>query len=672
MSRFALGVVAVALVALPAFPCGGPGADIVDRPLVPVHDYLVHTLYDDEYESHLRLELRFLEPFRRVMADSVEALLAFAYEGDGYLASSDADTLPRYYERERLGTAVRAIEQGDYARAEAAARRVVSEVLDRPAGLASPYAQALRTAVEVVDVVPSLTPGDRVAAGRYFSGDSATREALAAGGPLPTVLRAALDIRRLGRSEASAYADAHASSPRLASLRFVALQEAMRAGIPDGWASSVRDSVPPARWAELERLHADWLRRFSDHPLADYVRLSRVRLSYFKGDGGRAWDELLTMYPRHRERVLGEMRYLVQQGVLPASIDDPRVDWPLRTALVAEMPVTPQKWNAYWQATEAHAGDPWTIGMQERLLWRAIVVAESTRSLPSRFPQRPAAATPLWAKLRLLALLEAGNLDGALEQADSTNDAEGDLGAIRVRIHLLRRDWGKALAASPLGDPATRYLIRVLAPSLIVDSLAAASSSPLTNDARLTLAGHRAAAGDWTGASRWAAAIDSDKARRWARAAALAADTSRSGRLAFARWMRDQHGRLFFGEDTFWLRGLNWRLYALDRDTTDRSAPPPGLDPRLPWTAAQERAAIDTHLRSTTELYYSLGAYARWLAGATRSTPGLVAVVREADQVYNRLVSWDQNNSRFWSAALSESPEGRSIRRAGLLFRKQR
>ena len=114
MSRFALGAVAVALVALPAFPCGGPGADIVDRPLVPVHDYLVHTLYDGEYESQLRPELRFLEPFRRAMADSVAALLAFAYEGRGSLSAADADTLPRHYEREKLGATVRAVEQGDY------------------------------------------------------------------------------------------------------------------------------------------------------------------------------------------------------------------------------------------------------------------------------------------------------------------------------------------------------------------------------------------------------------------------------------------------------------------------------------------------------------------------------------------------------------------------------
>jgi hypothetical protein len=136
--------------------------------------------------------------------------------------------------------------------------------------------------------------------------------------------------------------------------------------------------------------------------------------------------------------------------------------------------------------------------------------------------------------------------------------------------------------------------------------------------------------------------------------------------------MRDQHGRLFFGENTFWLRGLNWRLYALDRDTIDRSAPPPALDPRLPWTAAEERAKIDAHLRSTTELYYALQAYAAWLDGATRTTPGLPTVVREADQVYNRLVNWDESNSRFWSAALTRSPEARSIRRAGSLVAKSR
>jgi len=672
VNRFAGAVCAVALVAVPAFPCGGPGADIVDAPLVPVRDYLVHTLYDDEYESHLRLELRFLEPFRRTMPDSLGALFSFAYEGGGYVSETASDTLPRHHEREKLHATIRAVEQGDYRGAAVLARRVVDDVLDLPAGLAGPYAQALRTAVDVIDLTPSLTPGQATTAARYFGGDSTTRDSLAATGALPPVLREAREIPRLARDQAGAYADAHETSPRLASLRFVALQEAMRAGIPNGWATSIRDSVPAARWDELERLHTDWLRRFAGHPLADYVRLSRVRLMYFKGDAARAWNELLAMYPRHRARVVGEMRYLVQQSALPESIDDPRFDWPLRTALVTSVGVTTEQWNTYWLATESNAHEPWALAMQERLLWRAVEAARTSRSLPSRFPQQAAAPSPLWAKLRLLALLEAGNLDAARAQADSADDSDADIGAIRVRLHLLRRDWGKAVAATPAADPAALYLVRVLAPQPIVDSLAAQPTSPLANDARLTIAGRRAAAADWAGARRAVGSTDAAKAQRWARTASLAADTSRSGRLAFARWMRDQHGRLFFGERTFWLRGLNWRLYGLAGDTADRSSPPPKLDPRLPWTAAEERAKIDAHLRSTTELYYSLRAYARWLDGATPSTPGLAAVLREADRVYNRLVNWDESNSPFWSAALTHSPEARSIRRAGSLLGQRR
>jgi len=318
VKRGAVCVLAALCVAVPAFPCGGPGADIVDLPLVPVSRYLAHTLYDDEYEVELRSELKFLEPFHRASADSIGRLYGFAYHGDGHLPD-DADTLRSRLERELIGPIARAVQRGAYADAVASARRVAGYVLDMPAGLAAPYRDALRSAVEVVEVVPGITPADREVAFRYLSADSAGKEFLGALGTLPPLLRAALEVRRLRRDQAAAYGDAHASSARLPSLRFVALQEAMKAGIPDGWAGSIKDSVPPARWAELERRHDDWLQRFSNHPLADYVRLSKVRLFYFKGDDARAWDELLAMYPRHRERVLGEMRYLVQQSGLPDS-----------------------------------------------------------------------------------------------------------------------------------------------------------------------------------------------------------------------------------------------------------------------------------------------------------------------------------------------------------------
>jgi hypothetical protein len=444
----------------------------------------------------------------------------------------------------------------------------------------------------------------------------------------------------------------------------------MRSGIPNGWAGTIKDSVPPSRWVELESVHDEWLRQFANHPLADYVRLSKVRLFYFKGDDARAWAELLAIYPRHRERVLGEMRYLVQQSAMPDSLDDPRLPWELRTALLPHVSVTPAQWTSYWRASELHQHEPWAIALQERLLWKAIDLAERSRALPLAFPARPRAPTQLWAKLRLLGLLQAGDIPGALAQADSTADSVADVRPIRVRLHLMQRDWGRALGQAPAGDPSTAYLVRVLSPATVLDSLAASPSSPFVADARLTIAAGLAARGDWARAGTFVPRTDSDRTRLWARAAVLAADTSRAGQLAFARWMRDRRGRLFFGESTFWLRGLNWRRGALTPGTSGRTTTPM-LDPRLPWTAAEERDRIATHLRSTTELYYSLRVYAQWLDGATGRTPGLAAVVREADQVYNRLVSWDGGNSPFWSEYLTSSPEARSIRGAGALLRRR-
>ena len=663
---------AMLLVAAPAFPCGGPGADIVDRPLVPASRYLTRLVYDDDFETALRLELRFLEPFRVVMPDSVADVYDWSYSTGAHRYSPYVpdDTVRLRHDRELLGPVRDGLARGTYADAATAARRAVDAVLDQPAGLATGYADVLRTAVELIDVAPRLTAADRATAVRYFGADTTARQALGTTGGLPPVLREALVIRSLPRDSAGMFADAHPESPRAASLRFVALQQAMRRGIPDGYAFGMKDSVPATRWAELERLHDDWLRRYTSHPMADYVRFSKVRLFYFMGDGDRAWNELLAMYPRHRQRVLGEMRYLVYRGVLPPSLDDARIDWPLRAALLMESGVSMEQWNAYWRATEAHPGEPWTVPMQERLLWRSMELVDSLHTLPAAFPKRPMAPSGLWAGFRLIALLEAGDVAAAFAQADSTSDSTLDVAAIRARLHLIRGEWGRAIELLGAGDPSTNYLIRVMAPPRVVDSLASARS-PFTTDARLTTAARRAATGDWRGASRAAAGTGTERTRLWSRTATLAADTSRAGTLAFARWMRDQHGRLFFGENTDWLRGLNWRRYAIDSTGTWRDDGRRAFDTRLPWSAADEHARIATHLQSTTELYYALRAYARWLDRATAATPGLAAVVREADQVYNRLSNWDANNSRFWGETLETSAEARSIRRAGSLLRRR-
>jgi hypothetical protein len=664
--RWALAGLTMLLVAAPAFPCGGPGAAIVDRPLVPLHEFLSRALTEDDYEARLRPELRFLEPFHAVMPDSVARLYAFAYES-GYAPEPPDDSVVRRFESEHLGPAKDAIARGAYADAGALARRAINAVLDMPAGVATPYSDVLRAAVEIVDVAPHLAPSDRAAAARYFAGTVATRQALSASGSLPPTLVRSFAVSVLPRDSAGTYADAHRDSPRLASLRFVALQHAMRTGIPDGWAGSMKDSVPPGRWRDLGRLHDEWLSRFGDHPLADYVRLSRERLFYFEGDSARPWNELLALYPRHRERVLGEMRYLVYHGMVPVSLDDPRIDWPLRTALLMEARATPEQWTAYWRATESHRPERWALPMQERLLWRAAEIARSSGVLPDGFPRRAMAPSAVWAQLRLIALLQAGDIPAALEQADSAGDAP-DVAAMRVRLHLLRHDWGRAITAAQGEHEAAAYLVRVLAPRPVVNSLARAHGSPFSKDAGLTVAAGRAAAGDWSTAARFATAADPTRARSWTRTALLSADTSRAGQLVFARWMRDQFGRLFFGDDTEWLRGVNRRRSTVVGDTATSE----NRADRLPWTRADERASLEAHLRDSNELYYALRCYARWLDAATPGTPGLAAVVREADQTYNRLINWDGTNSFFWGEVLEKSPEAQSIRRAGRLLRQQR
>jgi hypothetical protein len=661
------------LVATPVFPCGGPGADIVDRPIVPVHDYRSRLLHDDDYEVTLRQELRFLEPFNVAMPDSVAAVYTWAYTtGVGqYVFEQPPDSVLRAHEDELLAPARQALARGAFMDAAAQARRAVAAVLDLPAGVAQSYVDALRTANELSDLAPLLTATDQSAAARYFAANDAERAQLAGSNGLTPILREAFDLRSLARSAAGDYADSHPSSPRAASLRFVALQQAMRAGIPDGYATQIKDSVPPAKWAELERLHDAWLSRYASHPMADYVRLSRVRLSYFKGDDARAWTELLAMYPRHRQRVLGEMRYLLYNSVQPPSLDDPRIDWPLRAALLTEVRPTRAQWASYWRASETNRSEKWAVPLQERLLWRASELVSDGGGLPAGFPTRAEAPTQLWSALRLLALMDANDVSAALAQADLTTDSLVDIAALRARLHLLRKEWGRAIAIlESADDPSTKYLISVVAPPNIVDSLAA-TRSVFTKTARLTLAARLAGGGDWRAAARAASPIDTGRARRWTRTVALARDTSRVGTLAFARWMRAQRGQLFFDENTDWLRGLNWRRNRLRAENESPSTGRARFDARLPWTAADEVAGIEAHLRNSTELYYSLRAYARWLDGANPNTASLAAVVREANLVYNRLYNWDETNSPFWSQTLDSSAEARSIRRAGALRRSR-
>ncbi len=201
--------------------------------------------------------------------------------------------------------------------------------------------------------------------------------------------------------------------------------------------------------------------------------------------------------------------------------------------------------------------------------------------------------------------------------------------------------------------------MRVLAPDSVLDALSRTGDPFLSREARRTRALRRASAGDWTGASAMLPPVDSARARRWRATAALAADTSLAGRLAFARYMRAQNGRLFWGNDKVWYRSLNWRLRAI-RDSTFG-----GFNPILPWRVEDEVQAVGRHFRDSFEMYFAVKAYADFLARLPKGDARRAAAVREADQAYNWLLNWDNYNATYWAEELEAEGIGRTIRQAG-------
>jgi hypothetical protein len=168
------------------------------------------------------------------------------------------------------------------------------------------------------------------------------------------------------------------------------------------------------------------------------------------------------------------------------------------------------------------------------------------------------------------------------------------------------------------------------------------------------------ARGEWAVGSRLLPKSDSSRVALWVRAQSLSADTTLAARLSYARWLRDQNGRLLFGADKVWYRSINWRLWALDDSTSVRE-----FDSALPWTAREERDAISRHFNSDFEMYLALRAYVDWLTRASAGDARRRAVVREADRAYNWLVNWDNNNSQYWQRELERQGIGATIRKSG-------
>ena len=624
------------------YPCGGPESYPITAPLVKPRAYLEALLATDYATGQRRQEIRFLYPFKLTKPKELAQLWSLAYNDYPYSAP-DSQAAIRYRVTDTVALH-QALANGDLTGAEREARAIVTRVLDMPAIQADSNQAAFRCALELLDLRGQLAG---VSAGRLV----AVYDSLSA----PT--------RSLARGDMERYAGEHPADSRAPSLRFVALQEAMKREIPNGWPDEIRKAMPAAGWQRLEELHQAWLHDFPQHPLADLVALSRLRLYYFEGRTGTAWQVILAMYPRHLPRLLAEMRFLITNGsgsdVLDSLVGRGDLDPVLRTALLGEIApgtLTSHDWARLWQLSVTHLQEPWAINLQERLLQKVVEQPDS-QPFPEGFPARADNPSQLWGYLRLLALTRAGHIAQALEQGRSLRP-DDEVAAVLAKLYLGRREWTQAVSVPGLEPHARRYLIWVMAPDSALSRVAASPDSAGL-DARRIRATRLARREGWAAGARVFDEHEPEAAELWRRGATLAADTSIGGRLTYGRFLRDEAPRLYVGKDIVWYRSLSYRLDALSSSQYRE------FDVGLPWRPEEESQAIRRHLLETSAEFDALRVFAGYLDRAQSSSAGFGGVVQEADRLYNGILNWGKGNSKFWSDYLPQSPEAASIRRAG-------
>ncbi len=441
------------------------------------------------------------------------------------------------------------------------------------------------------------------------------------------------------------------TSPSPARLAHEALRKDVRQTIPDGWAHDIRKKVPAATWTRLLADHEAWLARHPKHALADQVRLDEVRIHYFSGDADAAWKLLTGLSKRRPARALAEMRYLLIQNELPsegmvASIKDERILSALVPRLAANKRLSNARWADWWKRAESAraAKKPWAINFQERLLY---VAAEGGGPLPTGFPMRAEAPTPLWAKLRAAALARAGSFAAAEVQALQA-PSDPVQAQLLAQIRLRRGHLQAAAAVQQLAEDARRYLVRVRGTDSMVKKL---STKParLGEDARLEWGQRLVAAGRWQDAAKVIENDDASRADLWRRAAAIAAPGHDGAKLALARFLVTHRDSIFDGHRNGFYRGLSWRHQ----------------DQHLPLA---EREAIARYLTRSSADWLALGLFTAWLQ-ANAQHADAPAVLKEADAAYNRLVNrggWDQY---FWGKWGNQHPTVANLRRVGKVVR---
>lgn len=667
--RGSLLVLLAALAApRPASACGGPDSVDVDLALEPIAVRSGQWLYPwDGWETSALPVTRFLYPLAVDDPPLYAALdrdLGVARDGAPDLAFPDpvAPSTAAFQA---------ALQRGDLRAADTAARATVEAILDLPAPLAEPYGEDLRLAVEFIELRPRLAGADRAGVAAWFASTSAPIT-------LPASLRAAAEVRAAGVPTTAP----SPANPRAASLRWRMLLQALHDGVPDGWtAPEIAAAAAAAGDPRFGRLHKQldtWLHDYPGHPLADLVRLKKVRLDYLAGDADGAWALLVEMYPRHPARVANELRFLTMQGATPRDLPA-NLPLALRVGLLNTHPLEPEAWGEAWRKAEdaRAANQPWGLAVQEKLLVGLLDLDAADggtdaprRPLPPGFPATAAAPSATWAKARMLLMAARPAVAATpdfLAQVALVEARDPDLPAALAHVALGQGDWVRAIRTPGLDPAAVQYLVRVLAPEDVVQQLVDDADANIRWEARLGVASRElASTGDWANAARWLDPVDPSRASLWRELGAAASDRTPAGVLAYARELRESGGSVFVGnayDDVLWYRSLPY------------SRAPEGWNAHPDFPALAEWPATEAWLKRSFATWYALGAYARWLdmlpAGRPRGAAYTEAmtVLAEADATYNVLLNYGSGAYYAWGSVLPTSAPAKDIRRVGRVLR---
>ena len=648
-----------------AFCCGGPAVYDLDAPMHPLDNLLEQLLTSQsDYELGTRDEFLFLYPFKLEKQKEIEPLWTLVYMNN-----------TESFRQPALELFESALMRGDWETAETEAKQIINQVIDMPSAVADMYQPAFIEALEFLELQPYLKDVNLHLVKSVFWDSSARQES----NKLPQDLQDILEIRTLDRQKVDEIIAAKPHHPRAATLRFISLRNEFAHKVPDGWVYDIRKKVHKDTWRELERSADLWLKDYPQHPLADLVLFWKTRIYYFEGNRQRAWNQLLSIYPRRLPRVLYEMRYMLMNYEAPLVENLDKIKDPiLFSALLPSLDINSEQWSKWWELSEMNFLRPWASNLQERLLAKTIREGYFAQ-LPHSFPKQPRNPTSLWGKLRALSLMKTCQWDNAAKQLFSLA-ADKEQAILAAAYHLRRGKIALAAQVIDLPEDVRHYLIRVMLDDDGLHVLELSKNPILKREALFEQGVRFAEKGKWTEAARIIRATDIPNKAFWEKAAALSADTRAAGRLEWARFLKNNNGKLFYGNDSAWYRSLSWRIRRVSdnqqrvakRSKNDSQQAPAPMGEAgkqmcshdFPWTSEHEQDAVTQHLARTAEMWLALQVYADWLS-TSKPSREMSVVLKEADACYNWLINWDSTNSHFWNNYLVDQSAIKQIREAG-------